>query len=362
MKTPSSPRLRAAPVPRRSMAGVSIVELMIAIALGLVILAGLVTIFANSSAARTEMERSSRQIENGRFAIELLAEDIRMAGFYGELNVASLPLPTDPLLLDAACTTDPGTWANLVSFHLMGFDDGLDLPPCMPAIKAGTDVLVVRRTATCFVGAPECSPATAATPLLQVTRCGDDPAEPTKAFQLGLQGDKPFDLRRKGCVARAGLRAYVVRMYFIGEDNGAGQPIPTLNRLEFLNGTWTVTPLVEGIENLQLEYGIDFAPIGKPDGQPDAYTPRPKTLVHPACTDPIACTPLRHWMNAMTVRVHLLARNIEETPNYVDPKTYTLGRNAAGELVQVTPGGPYKRHAFTTLVRAVNPAQRRETP
>lgn len=362
MKILASSRPRAAPVLRRSMAGVSLVELMIAMALGLVILAGLVTIFANSSASRTEMERSSRQIENGRFAVELLAEDIRMAGFYGELNVASLPPPTDELLLDAACATDVDTWTKLVGFHLMGFDDGLDLPPCMPAIKPGTDVLVVRRTATCMVGDPDCSPANAATPYVQVSRCGDDPAEPMKAFKLGLQGETAFDLRRKGCVARAGLRAYVVRMYYIGEDNGAGQPVPTLKRLELVDGAWTVTPLVEGIENLQLEYGVDFAPFAKPDGQPDAYTPNPRKLVHAACADPVACTPVRHWLNTMTVRVHLLARNVEETPGYTDPKTYTLGRNAAGEPVQVTPGGAYKRHAFSTLVRAVNPAQRRETP
>src|SRR5712691_6457768 len=74
-------------------AGLSLVELLVSIALGLMVLAGVIVVFANSSAARNELERSSRQIENGRYALELLSSDLRMAGFYGELGVGLLPVP-----------------------------------------------------------------------------------------------------------------------------------------------------------------------------------------------------------------------------------------------------------------------------
>ena len=46
--------------------GFSIVELMISITIGLLLLAGLVTLFVNSSDAERESRRASQQIEIGR--------------------------------------------------------------------------------------------------------------------------------------------------------------------------------------------------------------------------------------------------------------------------------------------------------
>jgi type IV pilus assembly protein PilW len=75
-----------------------------------------------------------------------------------------------------------------------------------------------------------------------------------------------------------------------------------------------------------------------------------------------ACAPLDNWNNIVTVRVNLLARNIDTSPNYTDTKTYTIGRDAGGADIEITPGGAYRRHAYTGLVRVVNVAQRREVP
>ena len=61
--------------------GFSLIELMIAITLGLVILAALTSFFVQTSGNRTEMERNTRQIENGRYAIDAMREDIGLAGF-----------------------------------------------------------------------------------------------------------------------------------------------------------------------------------------------------------------------------------------------------------------------------------------
>ena len=85
-------RARVLPT-RRSMAGVSLVELMIAVTLGLMVLATLASVFASTSASRNELERTSRQIENGRFAMELMGDDLRLAGFYGELAVNAVTTP-----------------------------------------------------------------------------------------------------------------------------------------------------------------------------------------------------------------------------------------------------------------------------
>ena len=77
-------------IPPRA-AGFSIIEMMISIVLGLVILAALTTFFVSTSVNRTEMERSTRQIENGRYAIDSLREDIVLAGFYADLQPLAIP-------------------------------------------------------------------------------------------------------------------------------------------------------------------------------------------------------------------------------------------------------------------------------
>lgn len=70
---------------RRDM-GVSLVELMVALAIGTVLMLGLVQVFAASRAAYMTAEGMSRVQENARFAIDFLQRDIRMAGHFGCVN------------------------------------------------------------------------------------------------------------------------------------------------------------------------------------------------------------------------------------------------------------------------------------
>ena len=84
------------------MRGFSLIELMVALALAGLVLLGLSAYFVSSSRAFSETERVSRQIENGRYASALIAEEIRHAGFYGEVgNVVNLP-PTSAIALPGA--------------------------------------------------------------------------------------------------------------------------------------------------------------------------------------------------------------------------------------------------------------------
>ena len=371
MKTTPIPMI----APRRSMQGISMVELMIAMVLGLIVLAGLASIFANSSAARSEMERSSRQIENGRFAMELISDDLRMAGFYGELNVRSV---TATAALQDPCSVDPVVWARALSVGIQGYDNGVGAPTCMPGdLKPGTDILVVRRAGTCEAGAAGCDAAANGLPYVQVSKCSPENVGglgTSTPYKIGIRGGTVvgqqivagiiplanFNLHLRNCTATAGIRRYYVRIYYISTDNGNGVAIPTLKRLDLRptagSPDWVVTPLVEGIEELNIEYGMDT----NADGAPDFYNTDPNTFTNAgACA---TCNPYSNWFNVVTARVSLLARNIDPSPNYTDTKTYTIGRNAAGADVTVTPGGAYRRHAYTGLVRVVNIAQRRETP
>lgn len=320
---------------RRSERGLSLVELMISITLGLLIVAALVTVFSNVSKSRSELERGSEQLENGRAAIEVLSEDLQLAGYYGEVNVKGTPtaLP-DP------CSTDPVEWDSAMLVHVQGFDQGAGAPSCMPgSTMAGTDILTLRRVKACVAGTAGCDAVVAGQGYLQASLCSTS----VTPYVIGLSGTATFNLTTIDCTTAAGLRRYVVNTYFLSSDNGSGVAVPTLKRLEFNGAAFTETPLVEGIERIQFEYGVDT----DGNGAPDLYTASPAT---PA-----------DWNSVVTVKIYALARSLEPSSGYTDTKTYTLGNDAAGVPVTVGPfNDSYRRHVFNGVVRLINPAGRRE--
>ncbi len=356
--------------------GFSLIELMIAITLGLLILAGMLTVFVNTSAARNEIERTNRQIENGRYAMELLRDDLQLAGFFGEIDLASVPDYT--AALPDMCSTSllERTWPaggspGVIRLHVQGannFDASasteLDSCPAIKsAVKTGTDVLLVRRVKTCYAGAAGCDALTVNKPYLQISFCASPTvasASTTKTHALAIRptgGDytpTPEFVHMNNsalgvaCTVTASLRPYVVYMYFVGTYNGNPN---VLMRAELkFTGTATdltdVTPLVDGIENMQLDYGVD----GDNDGNADTYAASPAAVAD--------------WKNVVSVQVNLLARNPEVSADYKGSavetaKTYYLGPSA-GNVGPFSDG--YRRHVYSARVRIQNISGRREKP
>lgn len=342
------------PTARRN-SGFSLVELMISIAIGLLLVLGLSTLLVNNSATRAELEKSSRQIENGRYATTILSEDIHHAGFYGQFSTLAAP----PATLPDPCATAVANLNPAITLPIQGYDAPATVPASLSACLsdadhvAGTDILVIRRADTTEI--PIAS-RVAGEIYLQTTAVAYVLGAATGSETQAAPG--VFTLKQKDGTTAATLRKYHVHIYFVspcsvpagggtactGSTDDNGRPIPTLKRLELTvaggSAAFSITPLVEGIENLQLDYGVDATN----DGSPDAYVTAPASTAD--------------WSNVMTVRVNLLARNNDPTPGYQDTKTYSLG--GAGSV------GPfsdtYKRHVYSALARAVNPSGRRETP
>jgi len=336
---------------RRAQAGLSLIELMVSITLGLLVLSGVLTAFFNTSKARSEVERTSRQIENGRYAVDLISTDLRLAGFFGEFNAGLAPAPA--ALPADACSLTAADWNAWLPFHVMGYDGaGFTSANCTLAnLKPGADVLVVRRARTCAAGVAGCQPTSAGMPYIQTSSCASE----VSSHRLGIEGAATFDLKKKDCTTPAEKRQYLTRIYYLSTDNGDGEALPTLMRLELTGAGWIALPLVEGIEQFNVEYGMDT----NGDGTPDVYAANPSDYPKGACAAPC---PVNNWMNVVTARFHVLARNLDPSPGYVDGKTYELGRDENGNTVAVTPGGAYRRHVYSALVRIANAAGRKETP
>jgi len=342
-----------------SQRGFTLIELMVALTVSLVLLFGLTVIFVGNSRAFSENEKASQQVENARYASAILSHGIRHAGFYGEVGDVTNLLLTPPIIVPAdlpdPCATDVASLRAAMPLPIQGVDAPGAVPPCLPDHVAGTDVLVIRRANTTTVAAAS---AVANGYYTQTSFC----ATQTPVFKIDQGG---FVLDDKDCVTVAPIRQYHVEIYFISPcsistgSNGACKStdpaLPTLKRLDlrpagdatcpmFAAASWCLVPLVEGIENLQIEYGQST--VG--DGAPDTY------ITSPAST--------AEWMQVMAIRLHLLARNLDRTSGFTDTKTYQLGQNADGSPLNATPGGPYKRHAVTAVVRITNASQRKEKP
>src|SRR3546814_6645480 len=54
--------------------------------------------------ARDEVERANQQVESGRYAAQLLMDDLQMAGYYGEFDIALAGITTPATKPDPCMT------------------------------------------------------------------------------------------------------------------------------------------------------------------------------------------------------------------------------------------------------------------
>lgn len=342
---------------RRHARGTSLVEIMIALTIGLVLLAGLAELFANNSRTRGEIDKASKQVENGRYAVEVLRNEIRMAGFFGGYDdSAATPLPT------AACIPASGVGLSAVNLGwqsspakvplgVHGYAGG-DTPTaesCITRQKANTDVLIVRRLESTRQTVASVVGASAANEYyMQVSHCSDSTVDsPSVPFVVASGASAtPFVLHEKNCITPAPLRKLVVRVFYVAicsDCTGAGDGVPTLRMIELAGGSLVNLPVAEGIDALRLEYGIDSDDDGTVD------------TVKRCKTGTDACT-TAEWRSAMAVQVRLLARNVAASPDYVDHKSYDMG--LAGSISPLN--DHYKRHVYSSLVIVYNHTGPRE--
>ena len=404
-------RIRSrASVSVRAERGFSLIELMISLVIGLVILGALVALFSGTSRANREMATANSVIENGRFAIQLLESDVAHGGFWGSYvpmydDQTSPDPPTDvpdavpdPCLAYSTTDWDTDYVIGLLAIPVQVYasdavDAGSSCEDVVTNAQADSDVLVVRHADNCVAGAPNCEADTAGWLYFQSSLCTlecDDDPEVARFVLDTTRSDAGadaavFSLRHRNGVARAEKRRFVSNLYYVRDFAvTAGDGIPTLTRSSFaLDGTTldhlAAEPLVEGVEAIRIELGVDDAnPTGtlirddylvptawenpttkevatnRGDGIPDG--------LFEVCTQASPCHDAADaftLMNVTAVRIHVLARSRDETRGYTDTKTYRLGNSA-------TVYGPYndgfKRHVYTTTVRLPNIAGRRLRP
>jgi type IV pilus assembly protein PilW len=308
---------------RESNSGLTLVELLVAIAIGVVLSFGAMNLLLHSKKSYLESEELARLQENGRHALRYLSYELTMAGHLA----TQLPRTAiDSSLSGSPCfdylmlTATPLEQVDNVLANGMPDGGGWSLPvDCLLAgrHKPGSDVLVIRRTAS--------SPVVSAGQRLASIN-------PDGLYLEQAGTYSTLGLGRGDTVATTGqLWEYLPQVLFLRNYSiVSGDGIPALCRKRPGRSSNRMAPtecLVEGIEQLQLEFGIDETG----DQLADRFEVAPG---------------LAELRTAVAVRIYLLVRSLHSVAGYVDTRSYTLG----SARLEAPNDGYYRRLMQTTVL------------
>jgi type IV pilus assembly protein PilW len=235
---------------------------MVALAIGSFLMIGAVSVFMQGRTAFRVNESIARLQENGRFAIEALEPDIRMARYWGLTtratkiaNRARVGAPNG--IGNDACGIN---WLIDLDHFVAGRNNayGFGCAASGPGPVAGSDTLVVRHAAR------EAVPAAALVNLrmyLQTGRFQDGRLFNNGALPPGFTA------------ANSETHALTVNGYYVDKDSSLGAGLPSL-RVKTLMGDGTIQDqeVVPGVEDLQVQFGVDTDAPGSPNrGSVDRY-------------------------------------------------------------------------------------------
>ena len=337
--------------------GFSLIELMVSITLGLLIMTSVLALYLDISKGNAELAKMNRQIENGRFTIQLLQQELWHAGFWDTYS-PNLPSVTPPLTIPNPCLAfsdwNPSDINDMYLIPVQGYADGIGLPvECAGIVsnrQANSDVLVVRYAKTCVAGTISCEHYDSAKLYLQTQSCSNMNLvgiyNATAEIMPILDATGTQVVYKKDCATPADKRKIITSIFYVRNYSTlTNDGVPTLMRADFDEYGGTIMmkpaqPLIEGIQSIKFEYGRDT----NEDGNADLFD------------DCAVCTAL-DWSQVVAVQVHVLARNVEASTGFVEDKIYQLGSDILGPF-----NDGFMRHVYSSYVRLINPSGRREKP
>jgi type IV pilus assembly protein PilW len=352
--------------------GLTIVELLVAMALALLMLGVSAQVYMTNKSTYNNTEALARIQENGRFAIEFLTKEIRMAGLTG-CKVNSIANAVNGASSD---------WKYDFNNSVLGYEGGVDAfpsetPPTNHTLISGSDAIVISRGEDTSLYVNKHEPSSAVVHLtkthdiqkgeiLMIVDCLGMQAGIFQQTQTNNNNTNFKAHHNKGgsttpgnctkslkgnftCVSNAPSGTPVTEAYddnskllrmrnsifyiATGRKNRKGAATPSLYRTYLTHsggGAATASDvLVEGIEDFQILYGIDTDPTA--DGIANQY---------------VTANNVTSWNKVASVRLFVLARSIDPVGN--DPRQYTF----MGTKTTATDG--YVRKQFTATIQVRN--------
>jgi len=296
---------------RCNQSGMTMVELLVALAIGSFLMIGAVQIYNQSRQAFVINESIARVQETAQFAMDTIEADLRMASNWGR---NSRPLAVEGRSMDGNANPNgldepvdcPTGWALDLALTVDGNNNAFALMcPTIGGTQIDSDVVTVRRATV----APQ--PLEAGRLQIQTTR---------------IQGELFDDGSVPSTFSPADSTTHnlLVNSYYVATNSGLIPGVPTLRRIR-LTTDGTDPDIVDeevapGVENLQLQLGIDV----NGDNTVDRYV-NPGTDVYiPGSPGYIA------GARVMTARVWLLVRGTQPELGIQDGTDYEPGDRDLG--------------------------------
>jgi type IV pilus assembly protein PilW len=296
--------------PQADTKGFALVELMIALSVGLVLFAGVLSIFVGMRTTTAETSSYGELQENGRFAISVLTEDLLRQSFWGDLSgtlnqtnitVTSPAINNDCLgggINNATLLQGTGPFRTLWGQTIIA---GNTNPLGCFAAVAGTqtrvnsDVIQFKRVVS--------NPAALA----------DLNANDVYLYANLLGGTIFSNNAIPPVIPNARYWQYQHHVYYVRERTVGDETVPVLMQGNLVNRGMDFTPIIDGIEMIRFMYGVDV----NGDGNVDSYLNA-------------ADVPENAWDNTgdnsiLAVKVFVLTRNIRPDVKYSNTNTYQLG-------------------------------------
>jgi type IV pilus assembly protein PilW len=264
--------------------GFSIIEMLVALALSGVLLAGVVAMFLSSRTSYAAAERLSQIHENGRHALDEMIRDVRAAGFRG--CAREQPVVTSSL------HAEPSSAWDFLDAPIRGFQyagDGQWRPALdvaqIPDVAPGSDVLLVRvpkrnvdsvRLVSAMGTDAEAleTDAAASTKLVRgdvvlAHNCQARSYFMISAIAEGVIEHEPLAQTGGNATASLGyaysppteLTAVQTTVYYVAPGRSADASASLWRR----TGAEAPQELAAGVERLELQFGVDASGDGVPD-------------------------------------------------------------------------------------------------
>jgi type IV pilus assembly protein PilW len=334
--------------------GFSLLELMVAIAISLLLLMGVIALFVSSRASYETTERLSRVQENGRFALEQITTDVRATGYQGCARAVNTSRRVDYAINQL---NNPNALLWNFPVVVQGFDGrGNSFAPALntadfqPAPSPNGDVLVLRiprRQAQALyttapanpsdpLPVPNVNPAPlAAGDIAMITDCEARAWFQVTAYGGGMithdeGGPEP------GNASGSLLHPFKANSQVIAVDTVIYYLAPSEDNPERMS-LWRKTganpsdEIADGIERLEVQYGFDG----------------------PGGFSYVDASAVTNWDNVSTVQIAVLARAPDAYGNDLDTMEHVL----FAAPVRVTAGpfnDRFQRKVFTATVAVRN--------
>lgn len=341
---------------RRYNTGFTMIELMVSIAIGLFLSAVIGGVYVSSKDSFNYQDAMSRLQENARFAMERMARDVRMAGYNGCGDLSKV-----------ANTVNNGSsswWLNFTT-PVMGYDALSSSQTQFPGAIAGTDAIVLLGVASdnelsvishnpvaatiqttqhsiqpgAILVITDCSQ----TSIFQMSGPTNTNANATNVNHATGNSVSPGNCNKQLGASCPTVKAYTFKpgssllqmyanAYYIAASGitGNGNALWTCSLAGQTGGTTLCSELINGVENMQIEYGVDT----DGDTSANAY------LTAGSVTD---------WTKVVSVRISLLMSTPPSAGN-LSSKKQTYSYNGSS----VTATDRRVRHPYTSVINVRN--------